>query len=131
MRRRSANVQLIAMGTVILGGCSPDVPDDRYVYANHSECVKDWGDANCEHSTVAHGSGGSWGGGGGGGGGFYCYGPRYNTSVRLPSGESVWTGSGERLAVHPTTGKVLGLHTAAVSRGGFGSFARSFSFRGG
>ncbi len=125
MRRRSANMQLIAMGTVILGGCSPDIPTDRYVYANHNECVKDWGDSNCEHSGVSHS------GGGYGGGGYYCYGPRYKSSVRLPTGETVWSGSADRLAVHPTTGKVLGLNTAPVSRGGFGSFAHSMFSRGG
>lgn len=121
MRRRSINVQLFAMGTVILGGCSPDLPTDRYVYASHNECVKDWGESNCEHSTVTHS----------GVGGHYCYGPRYNTSVRLPSGETVWSGNSQRLAVHPTTGKLLGLNEVQVSRGGFGSFARSMFSRGG
>src|SRR5262245_15611113 len=123
MQRRSANVRLLVMGTVILGGCSPDLPTDRYVYASHDECVKDWGDHNCEHSNVPTS--------GGIGGGYYCYGPRYNSSVRLPSGETVWSGSRDKLAVHPTTGKLLGLNSAQVSRGGFGSFGRSISARGG
>jgi uncharacterized protein YgiB involved in biofilm formation len=116
MRRRSTNVRLIAMGTVILGGCGPNVPSDRYVYHSNTECVRDWGDTNCDRSAASHG----------GGGGSYFYGPRYDSSVRLPSGQTVWTGNAQQHALHPASGKVLGQNSVAVSRGGFGSLSRSF-----
>ena len=121
MPRRSTNVQLIALGTVILSGCGPDLPKDRYVYSEHGACVNDWGEENCEHSPGSHS----------GYGGHYCYGPRYNSSVWLPNGQSVWTGNASTPAVHPTTGQRLGASAVHVARGGFGSFGRSFSSFGG
>jgi hypothetical protein len=114
--RRSRNVRLIAMGTVILGGCSPSLPEDRYVYFDKSACVEDWGGANCEQSNRSHGAGGT-----------YYYGPRYNARIRLPSGEDIETGSPERAMVNPRTGNTLGYRAAPVARGGFGSFGRAFS----
>ena len=126
MSRRSKHVQLLAMGTVILGGCSPDLPTDRYVYNSHPECVRDWGDENCQHS-----SGSGHGGGGWFGGSSYSYGPRYNSQARLLSGQTVWTGTADMPAIEPKSGRLLGSNSVKASRGGFGSFARSFFSRGG
>jgi hypothetical protein len=127
MSRRSKHIQLLAMGTVILGGCAPDLPADRYVYNSHPECVRDWGDENCQHSPGSgHGGGGGWFGGGD-----RCYGPRYNTQARLPSGQTVWTGNADAPAIEPKSGRLLGSNSIKVSRGGFGSFARSMLSHGG
>jgi len=119
--RRSSHVQLVALGSVLIGACSDqDIPKDRYVYKAHQECVQDWGETNCQHSTSAGGSAG------------YCYGPRFNTIVETPGGKYVWSGTADRPAVHPLTGQAMGSKAVNVStsRGGFGSFARSFGASG-
>lgn len=112
--RRSRQVKLVVLGSVALSGCGPDLPDDRYVYNNHTECVDDWGEHNCTHAPSSVGA--------------YCYGPRYNDSVRLPNGNRVWTGTADSPASDPVSGKKLG--TRAISRGGFGGLGRSFSSGG-
>ena len=50
--RRSRQIQLVTLGSVILGGCSDaDLPKDRYAYKARAECVQDWGDVNCARSA--------------------------------------------------------------------------------
>lgn len=117
MRRRTKNIQLIALGTVVLTGCDPDLPDSRYIYENHDECIQDWGEKNCEHGPESHFF---WSGGG------YCYGPYYNTQVNLPSGERVWSGRPGILTKHPYSNRLLGATSVNVQRGGFGSSSRRF-----
>jgi len=114
--RRSSHVQLVALGTVLIGACSDqDIPKDRYVYKAHQECVQDWGENNCQHSATGGGAG-------------YCYGPRFNSIVETPGGKYVWSGTADRPAVHPLTGNYMGSKAVNVAapRGGFGSSARVF-----
>jgi hypothetical protein len=120
--KRSSRVQLVALGTVLIGACSDqNIPKDRYVYKAHQECVQDWGDTNCEHAPA-----------GTGGVAAYCYGPRFNTIVETPSGKYVWSGTADRPAVHPLSGQQMGSKAVNISapRGGFGSTGRSFGFSG-
>ncbi len=117
--RRSSQVQLVALGTVLLGACSDhNVPKDRYVYKARPECVQDWGDTNCQPAA------------GGAGGSGYFYGPHFNAMAETPSGKHVWTGTPSQPAIHPLTGQPMGGKAVNVARGGFGSFARSFSSGG-
>jgi hypothetical protein len=47
-KQRARRVQLVTLGTVILGACSnADVPKDRYAYKSRPECVQDWGEPHC------------------------------------------------------------------------------------
>ena len=56
--KRSSRVQLVALGTVLIGACSDDnLPKDRYVYKAQQECVQDWGETNCERSPGGSGIG--------------------------------------------------------------------------
>ena len=117
--KRSRSIQLVTLGTVVLGACSdPHIPKDRYVYKSHPECVQDWGDKNCEHApvTVAGSSA-------------YCYGPRFNSIVETPSGKHMWTGTSSMPAIHPNTGQPM-RGAVNVSRGGFGRVGSSFSSSG-
>lgn len=125
--RRSSRVQLVALGTVLLGGCSGDeVPDNRFVYTSWPACVTEWGETNCSSSGYFSSGGNS-------------YGPRYGTWVNLPTGERIWSGTPNTPSFHPQTGKHLGAGAltvsrgasgSSVSRGGFGSSGRSFSSGG-
>ena len=119
--KRARQIQLVTLGTVILGGCSDaNIPSDRYAYKSHPECVQDWGEKNCERAPT------------GGGGGGYSYGPRFNTIVETPSGKYVWSGTADRPAVHPLSGQQMGSKAVNISapRGGFGGTGRSFGFSG-
>ena len=119
--KRSSRVQLVALGTVLIGACSnQNIPKDRYVYKAHQECVQDWGDTNCQHAS------------GSGSGGGYFYGPRFNSIVETPSGKHVWSGTADRPAIHPLNGQTMGSKAVNISapRGGFGSSAHSFSSSG-
>jgi hypothetical protein len=115
--KRSSHVQLVALGTVLIGACSDqNIPKDRYVYKAQPECVQDWGETNCQRAGGSAGTGG------------YFYGPRFNSIVETPGGKFVWSGTADRPAIHPLTGQTMGSKAVNVStpRGGFGSFARSF-----
>ena len=115
--KRSRRIQLVTLGTVILGACSDaDVPKDRYVYKSQPECVQDWGDTNCQNAPS--GSGHAWG-------------PHFNTIVPMPDGRHLWSGNAEVPAVNPKTGQQM--HSAlnvSAARGGFGRTGLSF-FSGG
>lgn len=121
MRHRSQHIQLIALGSVILTGCGPELPDDRYVYKTHNQCVQDWGNENCEHGPNPNFG---WGGG-------YGYGPYYNRQVNLPSGDRISSGSPGSPALNPYSNRPLGTTSVKVTRGGFGAYGRSFFSRGG
>jgi hypothetical protein len=115
--RKSSHVRLVVLGTLTLAACGeaqdPAV-SSRYVYPMYTDCVHDWGEQNCrDRSSSSSGY-------------VHYYGPFYDSYVNLPSGQSVYAGSKERPAVHPGTGETLGSKSLSVSRGGFGSIARSF-----
>ncbi len=119
--RRSSQVQLVVLGTVLIGACSDEnIPKDRYVYRAQQECVQDWGETNCEKAPAS-----------GGGGGYY-YGPRFNTIVHTPGDRYLWSGNADRPAVNPVSGQAMGSKSVNVAsaRGGFGSSARSISSSG-
>jgi len=118
-RRRSHSIQLVTLGTVVLGACSDaNLPKDRYAYQARPQCVQDWGEKNCEPAPAR--SGGSSG---------YFYGPRFNSIVETPSGKHIWSGNSDMPAIHPNTGQPM--HSALnVSRGGFGRTGGSFSSSG-
>lgn len=125
--RRSSRVQLVALGTVVVGGCSgDDIPANRYVYANRPACVTEWGERNCEAGPSS-------------GGTSVGVGPRYGTWVNLPSGEKIYSGTPQMPSFHPQTGKHLGAGAmsmaragsgGSVARGGFGSSGFSHSSGG-
>jgi uncharacterized protein YgiB involved in biofilm formation len=107
--KRSRNIQLVTLGTVILGACSDaDIPKDRYAYKSHPECIADWGERNCERTPGASAGG-------------YSYGPRFNTIVETPSGKHIWSGNADVPAVNPNTGNQMrGAVNVSAARGGFG-----------
>jgi hypothetical protein len=119
--RKSAHVRLLVLGTLTLGACgAPQDPvaSSRYVYGMYTDCVHDWGEQNCrDHSAPSSGYG-------------HYYGPYYGSYINLPSGQSVYAGTKERPVIHTATGETLGAKALSVSRGGFGSFARSFGIGG-
>ena len=120
--KRSSHVQLVALGTVLIGACSDDnLPKDRYVYKAQQECVQDWGETNCERPPGA-GTGAA-----AALAGAYFLGPRFNSIVETPGGRYVWSGTPDRPAVNPVSGNYMGSKAVniATPRGGFGSSARA------
>ena len=123
--KRSSHVQLVALGTVLIGACSDqNIPKDRYVYKAQQECVQDWGETNCERSPAAPGIGAGMAGALAGA---YFFGPRFNSIVQTPGGNHVWSGTPDRPALDPRTGSVMGSKAVNIpaARGGFGSSARA------
>ncbi len=118
IRKRSRQIQLVTLGTVILSGCSDaDIPKDRYAYAARPACVQDWGETNCARTPSA--------------GGGYFYGPHFNSVVPMPDGRHIWSGNASMPAVNPRTGQQM--HSAAnvsAARGGFGHTGSSISSSG-
>ena len=110
--RRSSSVKLVALGTVLLGGCSDDLPDNRFIYSTPQACVREWGEANCQSRSS--------------GGTSIGLGPRYGSWVNLPTGEKIYSGTPNSPSFHPQTGKHLGM-ASMPTRGGFGSSGHSFS----
>ncbi len=116
--RRSRRIQLVTLGTVVLGACSdPNIPKDRYAYKARPECVQDWGETNCERAPSRSGSSG------------YFYGPRFNSIVETPSGKHIWSGNSSMPAINPNTGQRM-QGALNVSRSGFGRTGSSFSSSG-
>jgi hypothetical protein len=128
--KRSRQIQLVTLGTVILGGCSDPVPTDRYAYKARPECVLDWGEDNCPRTPTGTGSG-------------YYLGPRFNSVVGMPDGRHIWSGNADMPAIHPRTGQhmqsavnvsaprsISSGSSASSSRGGFGSTGGSMSSSG-
>jgi hypothetical protein len=120
--KRSSQVQLVALGTVLIGACSDDnLPKDRYVYKAQQECVQDWGETNCERPPgAATGAAAALAGA-------YFLGPRFNSIVETPGGRYVYSGTPDRPAVNPVSGNYMGSKAVniATPRGGFGSSARA------
>jgi uncharacterized protein YgiB involved in biofilm formation len=119
--KRSSQVQLVALGTVLIGACSDDnLPKDRYVYKAQQECVQDWGETNCERPSGAAAGAGALAGA-------YFFGPRFNSIVETPGGKYVWSGTPDRPAINPLSGNYMGSKAlnVATPRGGFGSSARA------
>jgi len=118
--KRSRQIQLVTLGTVILGACSDaDIPKDRYAYKARPECVQDWGEKHCERASS----------GGGSSGGFYL-GPPFNSIVETPSGKHIWSGKPDMPAINPNTGRPM-QGALNVSRGGFGATGSGFHFSSG
>jgi len=119
--RKSAHVRLIMLSTMTLGACGgPEDPaaSSRYVYTMHTDCVHDWGEQNClDRSSPASGYS-------------HYYGPFYGSTVSLPSGQSMYTGTRDQPPSHPMTGEKMGGKALSVSRGGFGSFFRGLGTGG-
>ena len=116
--RRSSRVQLVALGTVVLGGCSGDeIPANRWVYPDRTACISEWGERNC--SSGASSGGASVG-----------LGPRYGSWINLPSGEKIYSGTPNMPGFHPQTGKQLGAAALSVSRSGATAVASAGSSAG-
>lgn len=115
-KQRPRRIQLVTLGTVLLGACSnADLPKDRYAYKSRAECVQDWGETHCENPPTG-------GAGVAGGVAAYVLGPRFNSIVETPSGKHIWSGNAGTPAVHPDTG--LPMRGAVnIARGGFGHSA--------
>jgi uncharacterized protein YgiB involved in biofilm formation len=126
--RRSSRVELVMLGTVLIGGCSnDDVPKDRYVYKAKQECVQDWGETNCESSPAR--TGGSFAAGALAGA--YFFGPRFGTVVQTPDNHYMWSGTKDYPAVDPRSGRAMGSKAVNVStRGGFGRSASAIHSSG-
>jgi uncharacterized protein YgiB involved in biofilm formation len=113
MRKASARVTLALIGVAALAGCGRGEEQRRDVYASREDCLADWGNKaeDCKPaSEPRHASSGFW------------YGPIYPIPFGSSSG-AAWTRGargGSRAigssGVSPSPG---------VSRGGFGSSARS------
>jgi uncharacterized protein YgiB involved in biofilm formation len=107
LRKSSGRVTLVLIGVAALAGCGED-DQRRDVYASREDCLADWGNKpqDCTPATDSrhHGAG-------------YFYGPTY--PYRSSGSGSSWTGGSRGGA------RSLGNVSSGVSRGGFGSSARS------
>ena len=108
LRKSSSRVTLVLIGVAALGGCGADDDDSRRdVYATREDCLADWGNRpqDCTPATdEKHRSHG------------YFYGPMY--THRSATTGSNWTS-------RSSSGRSIGSSSSGVSRGGFGSSARS------
>ena len=105
VRRSSTRVTLVLIGVAALGGCGGGDDTRRDVYATREDCLADWGNKaeDCKPATESrHASRGYW------------YGPGY----AHPGG---WSSRGASRSIGSSS---PGSH-GSVSRGGFGSSARS------
>ena len=110
-RKSSTRVTLVLIGVAALtAACQRAEEQRRDVYATREDCLADWGHKpeDCRPATEArHAAHGFW------------YGPLYPIP-RSYSGSSGWTPrSGARAIGSSSAG------SSSVSRGGFGSSARS------
>lgn len=118
--RRTRSIQLVTLGTVVLGACSDaDIPKDRYAYKSQPECVQDWGAQNCEQPPARNGVGSG-----------YWWGPRFNSIVAMPDGRHIWSGNAEMPAINPRTGQHM-QGAVNVARGGFGATSSHIASSGG
>lgn len=108
LRKSSSRVTLVLIGVAALGGCGKDEDDVRRdVYATREDCLADWSNRpeDCTPATEdkhrRHG---------------YFYGPSH--TYRSGSSGSTWTS-------RSSSGRSIGSSSSHVSRGGFGSSARS------
>lgn len=68
--KRSSQVSLVLLGSATLLGCN-DTSTDTYEYASEQDCVKDWGETECQRQGERHHSGMFL---------FYANGSRYNAN---------------------------------------------------
>jgi uncharacterized protein YgiB involved in biofilm formation len=114
MRKASTRVTLVLIGVAALAGCGRSEEQRRDVYASREDCLADWANKpeDCKPaSDQRHASSGFW------------YGPLYAIPFGYSSG-SAWTNSAR------AGSRAIGTSAASpsrtgVSRGGFGSSARS------
>lgn len=110
-RKSSARVTLALIGVAALAGCDRADEQRRDVYATREDCLADWGNKpeDCKPATEPrHASHGFW------------YGPFYGIPHGYSS-SSAWT---PRSGARAIGSSGFGSHSS-VSRGGFGSSARS------
>jgi uncharacterized protein YgiB involved in biofilm formation len=109
-RKSSARVTLVLIGVAALAGCGRAQEQRRDVYASREDCLADWGNKpeDCKPATEQrHASHGFW------------YGPVYP----IPYG---YSSSGfSRGSTRSIGSSGTGSQSSSVSRGGFGSSARS------
>jgi uncharacterized protein YgiB involved in biofilm formation len=105
LRKSSGRVTLVLIGVAALSGCGED-DQRRDVYASREDCLADWGNKpqDCSPATEPRHRGAG-----------YFYGPVY--PYRSNASGSSWTSG--------TRSRSLGNVSSGVSRGGFGSSARS------
>ena len=109
--KKSARVTLVLIGLATLSGCGED-DQRRDVYASREDCLADWGNKpqDCTPATDDRYRGRG-----------YFYGPFYGYHS-MGSG-STWTRSSSSRSI----GSASGSSSRGISRGGFGSSARSSS----
>jgi uncharacterized protein YgiB involved in biofilm formation len=114
MRRKSSlRVTLVLIGVAALGGCGNEDDQRRDVYASRDDCLADWGNKaeDCRPATdPRHASHG------------FFYGPAY--PYRSYSSGNTWTNEARRSS-RAIGSSSTGSRSSGVSRGGFGSSARS------
>jgi uncharacterized protein YgiB involved in biofilm formation len=108
LRKSSGRVTLVLIGVAALAGCSSEDDKRRDVYASREDCLADWGakPEDCTPATESRHRGS----------GFF-YGPVY--PYRSHSSGSSWTSRST------SSSRSIGSSSSGVSRGGFGSSARS------
>jgi uncharacterized protein YgiB involved in biofilm formation len=110
--RKSARVSLVLMGVAALAACNREPQTKRDVYTSREDCLADWGNKpeDCKPATEPrHASNGFW------------YGPIYP----IPFGYgNAWRG-GTGGPSHAIGSSAVRSGSSSVSRGGFGSSARS------
>jgi uncharacterized protein YgiB involved in biofilm formation len=106
LRKSSGQVTLVLIGVAALPGCGED-DKRRDVYATREDCLADWGNKPQDCSPASDPRHSRLG---------YFYGPTYPYQSRA-SGSS-WSGTSHG-------SRSLGNMSSGVSRGGFGSSARS------
>lgn len=111
--RRSSHVTLVLIGVASLAACSRAEEERRDVYKTREDCLADWGNRpeDCNPATQPrHAASGFW------------YGPTYRVPYGY-SGGNAWT-QGAHGGSHAISGESA-RSTGSISRGGFGSSARS------
>ena len=114
-RRSTATLTLVLIGAAALQGCAEEEKTAaRDVYRNRADCQKDWGAdaAKCEQVASGPHAG-------------FFYGPL----LYGMAGRGFGGAPGSTMAARPGS-NAIGTTQAPVSRGGFGSSARSHSSGG-
>jgi uncharacterized protein YgiB involved in biofilm formation len=109
-RKSSTKITLVLIGVAALAGCGRTQEQRRDVYATREDCLADWNNKpdDCKPATEArHSSHGFW------------YGPIYP----IPYGSS--SSAFSRGSSRSIGSSSSGTSSSSISRGGFGSSARS------
>ena len=105
-RKSSTRVTLVLIGVAALAGCGKE--DRRDVYATREDCLADWNNKpdDCKPATEGrHASQGFW------------YGPSYGYTGTPGRARSIGSAS--------SSSRSWSSSSSSISRGGFGSSARS------